>query len=91
LTRRESEALEWTLRGKTAWEVAQILGISERTAIKFLQNAMKKFDVRSKHQAALAALQLGLIGHSVSATFSVRVGSVQSGQAAGGARSNATL
>lgn len=61
LTRREVEALNWTMEGKTAWEVGTILGISERTAVLHLQNAMRKLDAVNKHQAVLKALRLGLI------------------------------
>lgn len=61
LTRRENDCLQWTARGKTAWEIAQILGITERTAHFHLQNSMRKLGAHSKHQAALAALRLGII------------------------------
>ena len=62
LTPRELEALHWTKAGKTAWEMGAILGISERTAVLHVNNAMKKLDCSSKHQAVLKALRLGLIG-----------------------------
>jgi DNA-binding CsgD family transcriptional regulator len=61
LTPRELEALSWTMEGKTAWEVGSILGISERTAVLHLQNAMHKLGSVNKHQAVLKALRLGLI------------------------------
>jgi DNA-binding CsgD family transcriptional regulator len=61
LTPRELEALRWTMAGKTAWELGAILGISERTAVLHVNNAMKKLDCSSKHQAVLKALRLGLI------------------------------
>lgn len=61
LTPRELEALRWTMEGKTAWEVGTILGITERTAVLHLQNAMRKLGATSKHQAVLRALRLGLI------------------------------
>jgi DNA-binding CsgD family transcriptional regulator len=61
LTPREVEALQWTMEGKTAWEVGAILGISERTAVLHLQNAMRKLEAVNKHQAVLKALRLGLI------------------------------
>ena len=62
LTPRELEALRWTMEGKTAWEVGAILGISERTAVLHVNNAMHKLACASKHQAVLKALRLGLIG-----------------------------
>lgn len=61
LTRRELEALRWTMDGKTAWEVGSIMGITERTAVLHLQNAMHKLGCVNKHQAVLKALRLGLI------------------------------
>ncbi|HRD86442.1 MAG TPA: autoinducer binding domain-containing protein [Rubrivivax sp.] len=61
LTPRELEALRWTMDGKTAWEVGTILGISERTAVLHVNNAMHKLGCVNKHQAVLKALRLGLI------------------------------
>lgn len=61
LTPRELETLRWTMEGKTAWEVATVLGISERTAVLHANNAMHKLGCVNKHQAVLKALRLGLI------------------------------
>jgi DNA-binding CsgD family transcriptional regulator len=61
LTPRELEALRWTMEGKTAWEVGQVLGISERTAALHVNNATHKLGCVNKHQAVLKALRLGLI------------------------------
>lgn len=61
LTSRELEALRWTMEGKTAWEVGVILGISERTAVLHVNNAMHKLRCTSKHQAVIKALRMGLI------------------------------
>ena len=61
LTPRELESLRWTMDGKTAWEVGNILGISERTAVLHVNNAMHKLGCVNKHQAVLKALRLGLI------------------------------
>ena len=61
LTQRELESLRWTMEGKTAWELGRILGISEQTAARHLNNAMKKLDCVSKHQAVVRALRVGLI------------------------------
>ena len=59
LTPRELEALRWTMEGKTAWEVGAMLGISERTAVLHVNNAMHKLGCVNKHQAVLKALRLG--------------------------------
>ncbi len=61
LTPRELECLRWTMDGKTAWEVGAILGISERTAVLHVNNAMHKLGCVNKHQAVLKALRLGMI------------------------------
>jgi DNA-binding CsgD family transcriptional regulator len=61
LTPRELECLRWTMAGKTAWEVGAVLGISERTAVLHINNAMHKLACVNKHQAVLKALRLGLI------------------------------
>lgn len=60
-TARELEVLRWTLAGKTAWEVGRVLGISERTAAIHANRATHKLGCVGKHQAALKALQLGMI------------------------------
>jgi DNA-binding CsgD family transcriptional regulator len=62
LTPRELEVLRWTMEGKTAWEVGKILGISERTAVRHINNATHKLGCVNKHQAVLKAMRLGLIG-----------------------------
>jgi DNA-binding CsgD family transcriptional regulator len=61
LTPRELESLRWTMEGKTAWEVGELLGITERTAALHLNNATHKLDCVNKHQAVLRALRLGLL------------------------------
>jgi DNA-binding CsgD family transcriptional regulator len=61
LTPRELEALRWTMEGKTAWEVGDVLGIAERTAVLHVSNATHKLGCVNKHQAVLKALRLGLL------------------------------
>lgn len=61
LTPRELEAMRWTMEGKTAWEVGNALGISERTAALHINNATHKLGCVNKHQAVLKALRLGLL------------------------------
>ena len=61
LTPRELEVLRWTMDGKTAWEVGNILSITERTVVLHASNAAHKLGCVSKHQAVLKALRLGLI------------------------------
>lgn len=61
LTPRELECLRWTMDGKTAWEIGSILGVTERTVVHFVNNAMHKLGCVNKHQAVMKALRLGLI------------------------------
>ena len=51
LSKREYECLQWAARGKSAWEIGQILKITRRTASFHLDNARAKLDVRSITQA----------------------------------------
>lgn len=61
LTDRERECLTWTSRGKTSWEVGEILKISEKTVLFHVNNAMRKLDVYSKHHAVVKSIIMGLI------------------------------
>ena len=68
LTSRELEILKWTVDGKTAWEIGQIVHISERTVNVHLRNIMAKFGVHNKTHAAAKAINLGLFaGHASAA------------------------
>lgn len=60
LSPRELEALRWTMDGKTAAEVGELLNISTRTAVFHLRNAPAKMGCKGKHQAVLTAIRLGL-------------------------------
>lgn len=61
LTEREKECLLWTAEGKTGWEIAQILNISERTVVFHLNNATKKMDVINRQHAVAKAISHGYI------------------------------
>jgi LuxR family transcriptional regulator, quorum-sensing system regulator SinR len=61
LTRRERETLAWIAAGKSYWETAVILGISERTIRYFMANARQKLDVVNNAQAVAEAAWRGLI------------------------------
>lgn len=61
LTNREKEVLRWTAEGKTSSEIAQILGVSERTINFHLSNSMQKLNVNNKISAAIRAVMLGLL------------------------------
>lgn len=52
LSPRELECLEWASRGKSAWEIGRIIGISHYTVASYLENAKRKLGVRTLVQAA---------------------------------------
>jgi LuxR family transcriptional regulator, quorum-sensing system regulator SinR len=56
LTPREREVLKWTAAGKSYWEIATILGISERTVRHFMTNAREKLGAVTNSQAVARAL-----------------------------------
>lgn len=61
LSGRERQCLEWVSRGKTSWETATILGLSERTVNFHLRNACSKLNVYGRQAAVVQALRLGLL------------------------------
>ncbi|HXV30980.1 MAG TPA: LuxR C-terminal-related transcriptional regulator, partial [Sinorhizobium sp.] len=61
LTCRETEVLTWSAAGKSYWEIATILGISERTVRFFMTNARRKLNVVSNTQAVAQAVRHALI------------------------------
>jgi DNA-binding CsgD family transcriptional regulator len=61
LTARELEVLRWTMDGKSAWAVGEILSVSENTVNFHLRNVFRKLGSSSKHQAVLKAMALGLL------------------------------
>ncbi len=56
LTQRERQILDWVRAGKTNWEIACILNISENTVKKHVQNMYKKLDVTNRIQAVARAV-----------------------------------
>lgn len=64
LSERQRECVLWSARGKTAGEIASILGISEETVVQHLKNARERYDVHGRQMLILCALFDGLIGFS---------------------------
>lgn len=56
ITRREADVLYWVAQAKTDWEIAQILGISERTVNKHLEQVYRKLNVNNRTAASGLAL-----------------------------------
>jgi DNA-binding CsgD family transcriptional regulator len=61
ITDRERECLTWTARGKSAWTIGKILGVSEHTVNFHLKQSMAKLGATNRMQAVVSALRLGLI------------------------------
>ncbi|MBE9110194.1 helix-turn-helix transcriptional regulator [Nodosilinea sp. LEGE 07298] len=63
LTKREGETLFWIIKSKSIQEVAQRLGLSDRTVKKHLENIYTKFGVHNLTSAITYALNgLGILG-----------------------------
>ena len=61
LTVREREVLGWVARGKSAWEIGQILNITKRTVDEHVANAVRKLDAVNRVQAIAIAVRDGII------------------------------
>ncbi|RWN91764.1 MAG: helix-turn-helix transcriptional regulator [Mesorhizobium sp.] len=61
LSPREKECILWTAKGKSSWEIGQIIGISANTVNFHIKNVMRKLDTCSRTTAAIKAMKLGII------------------------------
>lgn len=61
LTPRELECLQWCALGKSTWDIAQLLGISEAAVNFHMTNIRGKCGVASRQLAVAQAIQYGLI------------------------------
>jgi LuxR family quorum sensing-dependent transcriptional regulator len=61
LSGRERRVVALSAQGKTAGDIAKILGISQRTVHAHLQNASDKLHARNKTQTVIEALRYGQI------------------------------
>ncbi|CAG0905822.1 unnamed protein product [Darwinula stevensoni] len=61
LTRQEVECLKWVSNGKTSWEIARIMTISEPTVAFHIRNGIQKLGASNRPQALAIAIRLGLI------------------------------
>lgn len=61
LTKREKEVFELLVLNKSTSEIAECLGISEKTVRNHISNTMQKLDVKSRSQAVVELLKLGEI------------------------------
>lgn len=60
LSVRELTILNWMKNGKTNWEIAKILNISERTVRFHVESIFSKLDVTSRSHAVATAMEHGL-------------------------------
>jgi len=61
LTMREQEVFELLVLNKSTKEIADFLGISEKTVRNHISNAMQKLGVKGRAQAVVELLKLGEI------------------------------
>jgi DNA-binding CsgD family transcriptional regulator len=61
LSPREKECLQWAASGKTIWETAHILNVSERAVRLYLDVARHKLECLNKTQAVAKAVALGIV------------------------------
>ena len=62
LTDRQRECVMWAARGKSDWEIAQVLGVSEATVGEHLRHAYERYGVGKRTLATVHALFDGTIG-----------------------------
>lgn len=62
LTDRQRECVMWAARGKSDWEIARVLGVSEATVGEHLRHAYERYGVGKRTLVAIHALFDGTIG-----------------------------
>lgn len=61
ITARETDCLHWAARGKTNWEIGEILGVSENTVRYHMKNAFKKLNAKTRARAVTKAINANII------------------------------
>nr|MBF0681503.1 autoinducer binding domain-containing protein [Pseudomonas sp.] len=61
ITARESEVLKWVAAGKTASEIADITGLSQRTVNQHCENAQKRMGTNNRVHTVVEAIRHKLI------------------------------
>ena len=61
LTKREKEVFELLIKNKSTSEIANVLGISEKTVRNHISNSMQKLGVKGRASAVIELLKLGEI------------------------------
>lgn len=65
LTKREAEVLLWTAEGKTAWETARILGMTEGTCRAHLARVLDKLHAANKPHAVARGFAFGILARKL--------------------------
>lgn len=71
LTTREKVCLLWAADGRTSKEIADIMGITERTVLFHIENAGRKLGVSGRHNIIARAVALGEMDLNLQALTSV--------------------
>lgn len=74
VTNREREILQWLSTGKSNWEIAQVIGLSEATVKNHLYHIMRKMQTSTRAQTVAKALSSRLI--SLKLAMSLSAGTV---------------
>ena len=61
LTKRETEVFKLLVCNKTTKEIAEYLGISEKTVRNHISNTMQKLGVKGRSQAVIELLKMKII------------------------------
>jgi LuxR family quorum-sensing transcriptional regulator LasR len=61
LTRRELECLQWSITGKSSWDIGQILNCTEAAVNFHFKNIRRKFGTSTRRQAIVKAIRIGII------------------------------
>ena len=61
LTKREKEVFDLLINNKTTKEIANDLGISEKTVRNHISNTMQKLGVKGRSQAVVELLRMKVI------------------------------
>jgi LuxR family transcriptional regulator of spore coat protein len=61
LTKREKEVFTLLVNNKTTKDIADILGISEKTVRNHISNTMQKLGVKGRSQAVVELLRMKII------------------------------
>ena len=64
LTKREKEVFMLLVSNKSTKEIANLLGISEKTVRNHISNAMQKLGVKGRAQAVVELLRMKIISTS---------------------------